>query len=571
MSKLMAHDFSTVPRAEMQRSTFKRPSRHLTTFGSGFLVPIFIDEVLPGDTFKMNAQIFARMPSQKVPIMDNLYMDTFWFYVPNRLLWKHWVNFMGEQDDVMDPVEYIIPTIRTDYLPGSQTEFQSNSLEDYFGLPVGVANLEVCSFWHRAYSKIYNDWFRDQNLCEKAAFTDEDSDLDQSGSVLPYMLKKRGKRHDYFTSALPWPQAGEPVTLPVGGSAPVFGNNKVIGLRSVGANSTGENFGMVVHASDVDNHLEINTLSFGQDLSNYTFGAYGNTNYPGQKVGLVPKTALTPETYANSGMYADLSVASAIYINDLRTAIQTQKFLERNARGGHRYIEILLSHFQVVSPDARLQRSEYLGGNNSYVNIHPIAQTSSTGATGTPQANLAAMATISHKSGFTKSFTEHGVLMGIVNVRADLTYQQGLHRMFKRQTRLDFMWPVFCGLGEEPIFNYEIYAQGSAALNPVSGLPYDDEVFGYKPRYDEYRYSVSKITGLMRSTVTTAATLHQWHLSQNFVGLPQLNQEFIDENIPIDRCLAVTDQPEFIADMFFDLTTSRCMPIDGVPGYMDHF
>lgn len=570
MGQLMKHDFGTIPQAQMQRSTIRRPSRHLTTFNSGLLIPFYIDEVLPGDTFKMSSQIFARMTAQKVPIMDNLYMDTFWFFVPNRLLWKHWVNFMGEQNNQLEMTEYLVPTINTNDLKSGSNQFETGSLEDYFGLPVGVTALEVCSFWHRAYSKIFNDWFRDENLVTESPFTDDDSDIDPADSkVYGYGLRQRGKRHDYFTSCLPWPQAGEPVALPVGGEAPVFGNGRTLGMRVItsGQPITGHNFGAAVNVNN--GYLVGIKDAYGENLGTYTY----SPDIPGSSIsgaGVVPKAA-TNGAFADSGLYADLSEASAIYINDLRIAIQTQKFLERMARGGHRYIEILLAHFQVISPDARLQRSEYLGGNNSSVNIHPIAQTSATGATGTPQANLAGMATVSHSTGFTKSFTEHGVLMGIMNVRADLTYQQGLHKMFRRETRLDFLWPVFCHLGEEPVFNYEIYAQGNTQVNAVTGVPYDNEVFGYKPRYDEYRWGKSLVTGLMRSTVTTSATLHQWHLSQNFLSLPRLNESFISEDVPLDRCLAVTDQPEFIADIFNDLTCSRCIPVNGEPGWMDHF
>lgn len=503
------HEFSRVPKADIQRSTFNRDHGLKTTFDAGYLVPIFVDEALPGDTFNLKATGFGRLATPLNPFMDNLYVETFYFAVPYRLVWDNWQKFCGEQTDPNDSTDYLVPTI-TDTVT-------TNSLYDYMGVPTGVA-LTYNNLVGRAYNLIYNEWFRDQNL-QDSVVVDKDDGPD---NPTDYTLLKRGKRHDYFTSALPWPQKGEAVSLPLGTQAPVASDgaiNASIGLYST---VTGVN-------------QKIDTSS-----SNAAVGSGISNIYP---------------------LYADLSTATAATINQLREAFQIQKLYERDARGGTRYTEIIQSHFGVTSPDARLQRPEYLGGGKERINVNPVAQTSSTDAT-TPQGNMSAFGTTGFSgNGFNKSFTEHSVVIGMACVYADLTYQQGLPRQWSRQSRWDFYWPALAHIGEQAILNKEIYAQGDAN---------DDLVFGYQERFAEYRYKPSQITGQFRSQAT-GGSLDSWHLAQDFESLPALNASFIEENPPVDRVIAVPSEPHLIMDMFFDLKCARPMPTYSVPGLIDHF
>lgn len=522
MKSVMTHQFAKIPTATIPRSVFNRTHGHKTTFDASNLVPFYIDEALPGDTFSLKASIFARLATPIAPIMDNLYMDTFFFAVPVRLLWDNWQKFNGEQTKPTDSTDYLVPYIRSD----AATGFAPGSLEDYFGLPVGVPNLEVCSFWHRAYNLIYNEWFRDQNLQDSIPFdTGDGPDLRTD-----YVLRKRNKRQDYFTSCLPWPQKGPGVELPLGTFAPVIAS-------SVGA---APNFHLGTNPSPV-NLIGVT----GSDAAKWT--------------GVPAVDGIA--AWNNPALVADLSNATAASINSLRQAFQIQKLLERDARGGTRYTEIIRSHFSVISPDSRMQRPEYLGGTTSRINISAVAQTSATDAAVTPQGNLAAFGTVSDTfHGFNKSFTEHMVLMGLVNVRADLTYQQGIRRMFSRQTRYDFYWPALANIGEQAVLNKEIYSDGSSI---------DDEVFGYQERWAEYRYFPSIITGQFRSS--NAQPLDYWHLSQEFATRPVLNSEFKQENVPIDRIIAVPAEPHFIFDSHISLKCARPMPVYSVPGLIDHF
>jgi hypothetical protein len=512
------HQFTMIPKADIPRSSFDCQSTHKTTFDAGYLVPVYVDEMLPGDTFRLNMTAFARLATPLYPIMDNMHLDSFFFFVPNRLIWNNWQKFMGQQANPGSSISYVVPQ---QVSPAGG--YAIGSLQDYMGLPTvgqvtGSNTVSHCAFWPRAYNLIYNEWFRDENLQNSVHL-----DLgDGPDTASDYTLLRRGKRKDYFTSALPWPQKGASVNLPLGTTAPVLSGQPMPGGFYISNNNTAAT---QVYARSTG----------GVDL-------------------------------VGSELYADLSTATAATINQLRQSFQIQKLLERDARGGTRYTEIIRSHFGVISPDARLQRPEYIGGGSTNININPIAQTSGTNASGTttPMGTLAAMGTaLAHNHGFTYSSTEHGVIIGLVSIRADLTYQQGLARMWSRQTRYDFYFPAFATLGEQAVLNKEIYVTGGSG---------DNNVFGYQERWAEYRYYPSRISSLFRSTA--AGTIDAWHLAQKFTATPTLNSTFIQDTPPVSRVVAVgsaANGQQFIFDSFFDCKKARPMPMYSVPGLIDHF
>lgn len=558
MNRNTESHFSLLPHIDISRSRFDRSSSVKTSFNAGQIVPFYLEEVLPGDTFDVKSSKVVRMQTLITPIMDNIYLDTYYFFVPNRLVWSHWKEFCGENTESawIPETEYSMPQITA---PAGG--WSVGTIADYFGIPTGVANLSVSALPFRAYALVMNEWFRDENLCDPLVVPVDDSTVagvntgtfvtDVAKGGLPYVA---AKYHDYFTSALPAPQKGPDVEIPVatGGTINVVGNGKGLALQ------TGVGTGVLgVGGTGTMTAMQGIGTSVGGSVTN-PVGAANNS-----VIG-VPTEAQLGSDLSDSGLIGIQSaVAQAATINQLRLAFQIQKFYERQARGGSRYTEVIRSFFGVTSPDARLQRPEYLGGNRVPITVNQVVQNSGTESTGTPQGNVAGFSlTTDSNRDFKKSFTEHGLIIGVMVTRYDHTYQQGLARLWSRKDKFDFYWPVFANIGEQAIKNKEIYAQGNAE---------DDEVFGYQEAWAEYRYKPSMVTGEMRSSYEQSLDI--WHLADDYSQLPALSDEWIQEDSKtVNRVLAVSDNlaNQFFADIYVRNYCTRPMPMYSIPGLIDH-
>lgn len=562
MSRNVESRFAVNPtRIDISRSTFDRSHSVKTTFNVGDIIPFFCDEVLPGDTFSIDTSKVVRMQTLLTPMMDNIYLDTYFFFVPNRLTWEHWKQFNGEntQSAWLPSVEYQVPQ-----LTAPSGGWSVGTLADYFGIPTGVSGLSVNALPFRAYALIMNEWFRDENLTDPLNIPTGDASVVgvNTGNYLTDVAKgglpfKAAKFHDYFTSALPAPQKGPDVTIPVvqpqnlpvvplGEMVPSEYRSKNMVMGVAGSSPSVQSESVTFRLGAAPNSLaEASTYAYSSFSDAYNAGSGNNPTFP------VNLWAL------QSG---DLAAAT---INQLRLAFQIQKLYERDARGGTRYIEILKSHFGVTSPDSRLQRPEYLGGNRVPININQVIQQSATVGDGTPQGNVSAMSlTTDTHSDFTHSFTEHGFVIGVMVARYDHTYQQGLERFWNRKDRFDYYWPVFANIGEQAILNKEIYAQGTAQ---------DDEVFGYQEAWADYRYKPSHVTGEMRSAA--AQSLDIWHLADDYAALPKLSDSWIRETSEtVDRVLAVSSRVsnQLFCDIYIKNRTTRPMPLYSIPGLIDH-
>jgi hypothetical protein len=551
--------FAMIPQANIRRSVFDRSHVYKTTFNEGQLIPYFVDEVIPGDTFTLNPVEFCRLATPVVPFMDNIYIESFFFFVPSRLVYDKWVNLCGEQENPEDSTDYLVPTV-------SLTGDMTNKLPDYMGIACASGNfnnVSVNCLPFRSYWLIWNEWFRDENLQKSVKISKGETNtvLEPMGQStanpnygLPSGVKNwydpapRGKRYDYFTGALPWPQKGPAVDLPLGQTAAlVVGDNASLTMPAG-------------YLAAISSSFHVDHGFFPTNLSVNSLSSFGFDNYETDTIHGVGANPKEFPLKSVNGVSVDLSSATSITINSLRQAFMLQRYYEIDARGGTRYTEKLQAHFGVTNPDARLQRPEFLGSHSSMMNINPVTQTSSTDST-TPQGNLAAYGLNAQRyHAFTKSFSEFGYVIGLINVRADLTYQQGINRMWLRSDVLDFYWPSFAHLGEQAIENIEIYCQGNDE---------DKKVFGYQERYAEYRYKPSLITGQFRSTYKEPLDI--WHLSQKFATLPTLSDEFIQDHPPISRVVAVPSYPHFLLDVKFNLKCIRPMPMYGIPGMIGHF
>lgn len=539
---------------DIARSTFRRDHSVKLSFNVGDVIPFYVDEVLPGDTFQVKTSMVARLQTLLTPMMDNLYLDTYFYFVPNRIVWQHWRELMGEntQSAWIPTTEYSVPQVTA-----PSGGWSIGSIADYMGIPTGVANLSVNALPFRAYALIMNEWFRDENLSDPLNIPVDDATLAGSNGtnyitdvVKGGMPFKAAKFHDYFTSALPAPQKGPDVTIPVSQGA----NLPVVALDTLVPSPGTQTLRMVQQT--------FNTNNFGPYVGVQGSGSSTEYGLEARATAPSPTSAFMPVIPSNLWAIDDGSVSSAT-INQLRMAFQIQKLYEKDARGGTRYIEILKSHFGVTSPDARLQRPEYLGGNRIPVNINQVVQNSATQPDGTPLGDTAAFSVTTDVHGdFIKSFVEHGFVIGVMVARYDHTYQQGLERFWSRKDRLDYYFPVFANIGEQPILNKEIYAQGTTQ---------DDEVFGYQEAWADYRYKPSRVAGEMRSKAP--ASLDVWHLADEYTQLPKLSDAWIREDkTNVDRVLAVTSSVsnQMFADLYVQCKATRPMPMYSIPGLIDH-
>lgn len=545
MNRNSENRFAENPQVGVSRSRFQRNSDNKTTFNTGDLIPVYLDEVLPGDTHQIDVACVMRMATPIFPVMDNAFCDFYFFFVPNRLLWEHWKEFMGENKATAwtPKTEYSIPQVTAP--TGGWAE---GTLADYLGLPTKVEGISVSALPGRAYGLIYNEWFRNQNVTQPTLVevTDatttgkNDGSATNDSAITLAKPLKAAKVFDYYTGALPEPQKGEPITLPLNGNAAI----RAYSDNGITPDDEEIYFKTWTAAGETKNPTGRNSFINGE-------GAYTLRGADGEGAFATGKS---------QKLYADLSTVTAATINQLRQAFQIQKLLEKDARGGTRYREVLREHFGVVSPDARMQIPEYLGGYRLPINVSQVIQTSSTDST-SPQGNTAALSvTTMNKSMFTKSFTEHGFIMGLAVVRTDQTYQQGIERMWSRKGRYDYYWPVLANIGEQAILNKEIYAQGNAK---------DNEAFGYQEAWADYRYKPSKVTGLFRSNAKQS--LDSWHYAQDYDALPTLSTKWMEQSdTEMKRTLAVQNQPDFIADFYFMNKTTRCMPVYSIPGLIDH-
>lgn len=575
--------FSKLPNVEIQRSLFDRSTQNKLSFNIGKLIPIFADEYLPGDTFTLDTSIVIRTTSAFIkPVMDNLYADIYYFSVPNRLVWNHWKEFMGENTSGpwTQQTEYTIPQITSP----SETGWAIGTIADYFSIPTGVPNLSISQLFFRAYGLIWNEYFKDENLMNPTDVPMTDATIAGRNETAWETCASYGgyplpvcKFHDFYTSCLPSAQKGDAVTIPIAsGTIPVYGNGNGLGLVASTGTANPKKIRLLdtyVGQDTTTHQLGINFTQNNTKVSSQNLGTVLNTTttaampaQTGYTIGLAMKDQMTNPAW--SGIIADVSAIAGPNVNELREAIALQRLLEKDARGGTRYIETIKAHFNVNSPDARLQRPEYLGGKRIPITISQVVQMSGTeteeGLQATEQGNVSAYSLTTDKSSsFTKSFTEHGMVIGLICIRQEHTYQQGINPMFSRKRKYQFYWPSLANLGEEAIDNKTIYAQGTNA---------DTQKFGFQERWAEYRYKPSIVCGEMRSQASN--TLDVYHFADYYQSLPQLGASWIAEDeYNIDRTLAVTSNVsnQFIADIYFNYRCARPMPTYSVPGLMDHF